>query len=81
MRINVSVERVTLEGVPLAPQQVPALRRVLEAELGRLLAEGSSAPPGGAVPVLRAQMPAPASGDGAVWGAAIAGAASSAVLP
>jgi hypothetical protein len=83
MRINVAIDRIVLEGVQVDPHQVPALRRALEAELGRLLAGGSrqTLPPGGAVPVLRAGMPAAAPGDAAAWGAAIAGATHSAVLP
>jgi len=74
MIINVQIERVVLDGVPVASHQVPLLRRNLAAELRRLLAGGPVAPPGGAVPVLRTPMPAPGTADAAGWGKGIAGA-------
>jgi hypothetical protein len=77
MIINVQIERVVLDGVPVASHQVPLLRRHLAAELRRLLAGapgGPVPPPGGAVPVLRTPMPARGTADAAGWGKGIAGA-------
>ena len=44
MTIHVSIERLILDGIPLAPHARPALVAALEAELGLLLAEGGLAP-------------------------------------
>jgi hypothetical protein len=77
MMINVQIERVVLDGVPVASHQVPLLRQHLAAELRRLLAGAQGrpmTPPGGAVPLLRAPMPAPGTADPAGWGEGIAGA-------
>lgn len=43
MAIHLSIERLILDGVPLAPHARPALVAALEAELGLLLAEGGLA--------------------------------------
>jgi len=77
MMINVQIDRVVLDGVPVASHQMPLLRQHLAAELGRLLAGGQdrpAIPPGGAVPVLRTRMPAAGTADAAGWGEGIAGA-------
>lgn len=78
MMINVQIERLVLDGVPVTGQQVPWLRRALTAELGRLLArtygEGVLTPPAGAVPVLRTPMAAPATAGTGSWGEHIAAA-------
>jgi hypothetical protein len=77
MIINVQIERVVLDGVPVTNRQVPLLRRHLAAELRGLLAEapgGPVTPPDGAVPVLRASMSAPGTADAPGWGKSIAGA-------
>lgn len=84
MRIEVHVERLVLAGVPVDRHQVGVLRRRLEAELERLLAEAPEerlASAGGAVPQLRAAMPAPPATDAGAWGERIAGAVHQAVLP
>ena len=38
MNINLHIDRLVLDGVPLAPNQRPALQTAVEAELTRLLA-------------------------------------------
>lgn len=55
--IQVHIERLILEGIPLEPAQRPLLQAAVEAELARLLAEGGLAAgflSGGAVPAVRA---------------------------
>lgn len=55
MNIVLHIERVILDGVSLAPHERPLLQAALEAELGRLLAEGglgNAFQTGGAVPRL-----------------------------
>ncbi|MUL34942.1 hypothetical protein [Gloeocapsopsis dulcis] len=44
MNINVHIERLILDGVPIAPSQRPLLQAAVEAELGQLLAEQGLAP-------------------------------------
>jgi hypothetical protein len=66
--IRVHIERLVLEGVPLAPGEGPRLQAALEAELGRLIAaHGLDAGllSGGARPALRAGTLSPAPGDDA----------------
>jgi len=76
--INVRIERLVLDGVPVTGQQVPSLRRALAAELGRLLADtygdAGITLSGGSVPVLRTPMTAPASAGAGAWGETIAAA-------
>jgi hypothetical protein len=82
MRINVRIERVVLDGVPVARHQAPALHHAMEAGLRRLLAVAprSHLPSSGAaVPVLRSPMLAAAAGDADGWGERIAGAVRAAV--
>lgn len=43
MKINVSIERLVLEGLPVGPHQGPLVQQALQAELATLLAQG--APP------------------------------------
>jgi hypothetical protein len=84
MRINVHIEHMVLDGVPVARYQAPRLQRALEAELRRLLAgepESVVPPAGAAVPVLRAAMTAAGPGDADDWGQRIAGAVRGAMLP
>ena len=53
MNINVHIERLVLDGVSISPSQRPLVKAAVEAELGRLLADGGLAPDlvvGGAVP-------------------------------
>lgn len=57
MNINLHIDRLVLEGIDLDPAQLPALQAAVEAELGRLLAEGGVGADfagGGAVPSVRA---------------------------
>jgi hypothetical protein len=57
MNVNLSIERLILEGLPLGPEAIPALQASLVTELARLLGEGGLAPAFGssvAVPRLRA---------------------------
>ena len=84
MRINIHIERVTLDGVPIARHQTPALRQAVEAELHRLLTgvrEGVLPSSGAAVPVLRTPMRAAGAGDAHGWGEGIAGAVGAVMLP
>lgn len=53
MNINVNIERLILDGVSVPHTERPLLQAAVEAELGRLLADGRLAPnlvAGGAVP-------------------------------
>jgi hypothetical protein len=56
MDVNLHIERLVLEGIDLDPAQRPALQAALEAELGRLIAEGGMGglAAGGAVPAIKA---------------------------
>lgn len=57
MNINLHIERLILDGLPLATKDGAALRAVVEAELERLLsqhADGASWQSGGALPNVRA---------------------------
>jgi hypothetical protein len=53
MNINVNIERLILDGISVSHAQRPLLQAAVEAELGRLLAEGglgTELRSGGAVP-------------------------------
>lgn len=53
MTIRVHIDRLVLEGLPVRRDEGPAVRRAVERELSRLLAEGGLSPvlaPGGAYP-------------------------------
>lgn len=55
--INVHIERLVLDGLPLTRSQGPQVQAAVEAELSRLMSEGGLAPElasGGAVPSVRA---------------------------
>ena len=57
MNINLHIERLILDGLPLEPHQGPLVRAAVAAALGRLLAEGGLSPQlaaGGALPSVRA---------------------------
>ena len=57
MNINLHIERLVLDGVPLAPGGHPLLRAAVEAELSRLLTEGglsAGLQNSGAMPTVRA---------------------------
>lgn len=58
MNVNLHIERLILDGLPVSSSQGPAVRAALERELGRALAQ-SALPTqwstGGAVPRLPAQ--------------------------
>jgi len=57
MNINVHIERLILDGLPIEVGQGALVQAAVEAELARLLAEGSIAPgpqSGGALPSIRA---------------------------
>ena len=55
MNINVHIERLVLDGMPLASSQGPLVQAAVEAELTRLLAEaGLSCPTAGIIPHLPA---------------------------
>lgn len=74
MKIHVRIERLVLEGLDLPRAQQPALQAAVEAELGRLLAQGGLAgdlSSGAAVPSIRADS-IPAAGKPAELGAGIA---------
>jgi hypothetical protein len=58
MKIQVRIERLVLEGLDVPRAQQPLLQAAVEAELGRLLAQGGLAPglaSGTAVPSVRAE--------------------------
>jgi hypothetical protein len=44
MKINLHIERLVLEGLPLENHHGPTVKAAIEAELGRLLAKRSLAP-------------------------------------
>ena len=53
MKVNLHIERLVLEGLPITNAQGPAVQVALEAELSRLLAQRALGPglsAGGAVP-------------------------------
>lgn len=57
MNVNLHIDRLVLEGIDLDHAQRPLLQAALEAELGRLLAQGGVGPglaAGGAVPAIKA---------------------------
>ena len=57
MNIRVQIERLILDGLPVAGSQGPLVQAAVEAELARLIAEGGLAPgllAGGAAPYLPA---------------------------
>jgi hypothetical protein len=56
--IKVHIERLVLDGLPVTPSQGRQVQAAVEAELSRLMSEGSLAPElasGGAVPSVRAE--------------------------
>jgi hypothetical protein len=57
MKINVHIERLILDGLPIERRDGPAVQAAVEAELARLFNSGQLAPAllsGGAIPSLRA---------------------------
>lgn len=78
MNIKLHVERLILDGLPVANAERPLLQAAVEAELARLLAEGGLSPAlqgGGARPSLRAGgIELQGEGNPANLGAQIAGA-------
>ena len=56
MNVNLHIERLVLDGIDVEPAHRPLLQAAVEAELGRLIAEGGAGglAAGGAVPSLRA---------------------------
>ena len=53
MKINIHIERLVLDGLPVTHAQGPLLQQAVEAELGQLLGEGglsSALAGGGAMP-------------------------------
>jgi hypothetical protein len=57
VKVNLHIDRLVLEGIDLDHAQRPLLQAAVEAELGRLLAEGGAGnlATGGAVPSVRAE--------------------------
>jgi hypothetical protein len=76
MKIELHIDRLVLEGLPLSAAQGALVQRAVEAELARLLAEGGLSESwhlGGAVPVVRGSALSLAPrGDPAQLGAQIA---------
>ena len=74
MNVELHIERLVLEGLPLSRHQSVALQNALEREVGRLLADrGVAAFTGGAVPNLPiAAIQLSAGGQPAQWGRQIA---------
>ena len=56
MKINLHIERLVLEGLPIARTQGPLIQEAVQAELGRLLSQSNSPPKagGGATPFVQA---------------------------
>jgi hypothetical protein len=57
VNVKLHIDRLVLDGIAVEPGQRPVLQAAVEAELGRLLAEGGvgeSWAAGGAVPALKA---------------------------
>jgi len=84
MRINVTIERVILDGVPVARHQTPALRHAMEATLRRLLAgvpENAMPRSGAVTPVRRTPMRAADAGDADGWGERLATSVGRVMLP
>jgi hypothetical protein len=57
VNVRLHIERLVLDGLPVAPGQAPLVQAAMEAELARLFAAGGIAaglPDLGAVPALRA---------------------------
>jgi len=57
VNVNLHIERLVLDGIDVEPAQRPLLQAALEAELGRLIAEGGvgALAAGGAVPSVKAE--------------------------
>lgn len=76
MNINVNIERLILDGISVSHAQRPLLQAAVEAELGRLLAEGglgAELRSGGAVPsVPAAAIQISPDGNPTQWGQQIA---------
>lgn len=75
--VRLRVDRLVLDGIPLAAADRPLVRAALEAELARLLGEGGISAEwtgGGAVPRLRAPAVVDATADAASLGRQIANA-------
>jgi hypothetical protein len=55
MKINLHIERLVLNGLPIARQQEPLIQEAVQAELARLLSQSNSlsGAGGGATPVVR----------------------------
>jgi hypothetical protein len=56
VNVNLHIERLVLDGIDVEPAQRPILQAAVEAELGRLIAEGGvgALAAGGAVPSVKA---------------------------
>ena len=56
MNINLHIERLILDAVPVARHQVPMIEAALQSELARLLSQSNALPEprGGATPMVRA---------------------------
>lgn len=72
--VHLHIERLVLDGLPLAAAEVPRFRAALEQELGRLLAAASTPGwPGGAVARLDAgAVHLAAGGSARTWGRQVA---------
>jgi hypothetical protein len=54
--VNLHIDRLVLEGLPIGAHQGPLVQAAVEAELARLLADGAiggTLPPGGATALVR----------------------------
>lgn len=77
MRLRIRIDRVILDGVPIASAHAPSVRAAIESELGRLFTEHGlpdSLRRGGATPHLRAPDARVAPGQPVRTGTHIAGA-------
>ena len=76
MKINISIERLILDGISIPHHQRPSLQSAVEAELARLIEVGGLSPSlmsGGATPGLEAgEMRLPSDGNPARLGRQIA---------
>lgn len=77
MNINVHIERLIVDGLPVSPDQRPLVQAAMSAELGRLLSARGLGPQvsfGGAMPRVDAGTVRPPSADPSTLGQQIASA-------
>jgi hypothetical protein len=87
MRITIHIERLVLDGVPVAAHQLGVLQQALETQLAALLSPSAGGSPwgpvapGGGQRVLRTQAALGPGADAGAWGEGIAAAVGGAIMP